>query len=240
MHRTVRNAIAIATLAATGAAAHAQTSSLASPLKKHGGKFGWSVSGVPDLSGDGRGDFIVGAEAEPARNNPEAGRVYVYSGVNGQLLRIIIPPTNQIIGTFGWSVCGVPDVTGDGRGDILVGGIWEMDPAGKICGRAYLFNGANGRMVRAWVAPSRQDNAAFGWAMAWVPDTDGDGKVDFLISAPFETVGPRYSAGRVYLISGGTGRVLRIFFSPNFQNDGNFGFDVAGIQDINGLSLIHI
>jgi hypothetical protein len=234
MGTMTRNGLAFGASLALAAAASAQITHFVSPLHRHGGKFGWSVSGVPDLNGDGRGDFIIGAEAEPANINPQAGRVYVYSGATGQRLRVILPPTRQPIGTFGWSVAGTPDITGNGRGDILIGGIWEANGKGTISGRAYLYNGATGQMVRAWVSPADQDNGCFGWSLGWIPDVDGDGRPDVIIGAPFENVGATNNAGRVYIFSGATGRLIRQHWSPARQTMGNFGVAVAGIADLDG------
>jgi hypothetical protein len=207
---------------------------LAPPRHEAGSKFGWSVAGVPDVNGDGRGDLIVSAEAESVGNRADAGRVYLVNGANGGILRVILPPTVQMIGTFGWTVAGIPDVTGDGRGDVLVGGIWETDPQGRLCGRAYLYSGATGQRVRAWLPGRRQDNGCFGWSMNWVPDTNGDGTPDIIIGTPFEDVGGRAGAGRVYVYSGSTGQYLRTLWSPVYQIQGNFGYSVAGIADVNG------
>ncbi len=210
-----------------------QFSTFACPRHEAGAKFGWSVAGIPDLNGDGRGDFVIGAEAESVGIRENAGRVYVVSGT-GQYVRVITPPTAQLVGTFGWAVAGIPDVTGDGKGDILVTGVWETDPQGRLCGRAYLYNGATGQLTRAWLSPFRQEGGCFGWSIASAPDLDGDGAADVIVGAPFEDAGGRKGSGRVYIYSGATGRYIRTLWSPAYQNEGTFGYSVAGIGDING------
>jgi hypothetical protein len=231
-----RRAIApsFAALLLASAATAQSTLHLACPRHEAGAKYGWSVAGVPDVNGDGCGDLLIGSESESVGAREDAGRVYVVSGATGQHLRVIVPPTSQPIGTFGWAVGGMPDVTGDGRGDILIGGIWETDPQGRICGRAYLYNGSSGQLVRAWITPTRQENACFGWAVSSVPDTNGDGVADVIISAPFEDVGGQTAAGRVYVYSGATGQYIRTLWSPNYQSNGSFGYSVAGLADVNG------
>lgn len=226
----------IATLALlfVSAAAQGQTMSLASPTPVNGGSFGWSVAPVPDVDGDGRPDIVVGAMHENPPTGPGRGRVHLFSGT-GVLLRTINPPTAQPIGTFGWAVCGTPDLTGDGKGDLLVGAPWEVDTLGNITGRAYLFNGATGALVRAWLSPSRINGGGFGWSVGVVPDVNGDGKPDLLVGSPGEkSPGGASSAGRMHILSGATGGLIRSLLSPNPEAFGNFGFAVAGLGDING------
>lgn len=237
LNTTRSGAVAALGLALSAGLASAQSatqiSTFGCPRHEDGAKYGWSVSGVPDLDGDGKGDFVIGAEAESVSTRENAGRVYVVSGT-GQYLRVITPPTPQPVGTFGWAVAGMPDVTGDGKGDILVTGVWEADPQGRLCGRAYLYNGATGQLTRAWLSPFRQEGGSYGWSIAWAPDMDGDGAADVIVGAPFENAGGREGSGRVYIYSGATGRYIRTLWSPSYQTQGNFGYSVAGVGDVNG------
>ncbi len=110
------------------------------------GYFGESVAGVPDADGDGRGDLFVGAPGEDPGTSPtSAGRAYLFSGNTGAPLFELQSPNEEFQGSFGYSVAGVPDTDGDGRGDLLVGANQE-DPGASLrnAGRAYLFSGASG------------------------------------------------------------------------------------------------
>jgi hypothetical protein len=119
--------------------AHAQAPPLTfiSPNPEQTGGFGLSVSGVEDADGDGRGDLLAGAYYEDG-GAFNAGRVYLFSGATGALLRTLTSPNPEFQGYFGFSVAGVADADGDGRGDLLVGAYSEAGGA-TDAGRAYLF-----------------------------------------------------------------------------------------------------
>jgi hypothetical protein len=205
------------------------------PRAQSSGQFGFSLAAVPDLNGNGRWDFVVGAQNESHGGTPNGGRVHVYNGRTGGRLFTIAPPVRHTLGSFGWSVSGIRDVTGDNRGDIIIGAPWEAANSGTITGRAYLYSGADGRLVRAWVSPWGSNMGGFGWATATVPDINGDGVPDIIIGAPFEThPGRGANSGRVYTFCGRTGVFIRAFLSPIGQAHGGFGLAVAGIQDLDG------
>ncbi len=218
------------------APAAAQTTQLTPPNAEINGRFGNAVAGVPDVNGDTRGDALVGAPFEDITGGfVNAGRAYLYTGITGALLRTFVSPSKEVHGEFGAAVAGFGDITGDGRGDVIIGAPKE-DPgaAPDSAGRAYVFNGATGALVRVMKSPNEQIGGRFGSAVAFVPDVNGDGKPDLLVAAVGETVGGKAGAGRVYLYSGGTGVWLRTFSSPNGEVGGGFGASISGIPDING------
>src|SRR6056297_2404946 len=83
---------------------------LESPVPPINGRFGTSVSGVADVDGDGRGDVVVGAPGE----SDTSGRIYIFSGATGDLLRTVLSPNPEFNGLFGFVVAGMNDVNGDG------------------------------------------------------------------------------------------------------------------------------
>jgi hypothetical protein len=120
--------------------------SLTSPSPTLQGHFGWIVGGVPDLDGDGRGDFIVGARREiKPGSGINSGRAHAYSGATGSYLYSVDTPDPTQDGHFGRHMTGLPDVTGDGRGDFAVGAYQEPGHARIYrSGTVYVFNGATG------------------------------------------------------------------------------------------------
>ena len=104
------------------------------------------ISGVPDTDGDGAGDVLFGVPSADPRvfggGLDQAGEVYLYSGSTGALLRRIVSPTPEQDANFGFSVTGVSDVNGDGRGDLLVGARHGGYGDTVTPGRAYLLSGS--------------------------------------------------------------------------------------------------
>lgn len=103
-----------------------------------GANFGRSVSGISDIDLDGMGDIVVGAKFESL--DPE-GRAYIFSGMTGQRLHTLTSP-DIFYGALGGSVSGVPDVNGDGRGEVVVGDLQLDEEEGEQGGRVYLFESA--------------------------------------------------------------------------------------------------
>ncbi len=176
------------------------------------------IAGAGDVNGDGRADFIVGESG----TNTLTGSAYVYSGANGNLLY-------QKDGTFagdefGWSVAGAGDVNGDGRADFIIGA--RAAAGGAENGSAYVYSGATGTLL--YQKDATDSAAQLGYSVAGAGDVNGDGKSDFIISAPFTST----ATGSAYVYSGATGTLL-------YQKDGTvanerFGESVAGVGDVNG------
>ncbi len=152
-----------------------------------GARYGFAVSAAGDVNGDSYGDMLVGAY----RSNdgqPEEGRVYLYLGsLHG------LPTTsdwtfesNQKEAHLGYSVAGGGDVNGDGFDDVLVGARWYSDTLSNE-GAAYLFLGSPTGLGNTpdWTAVGGQINAAFGTAVAFGGDINGDGYDDILVGAPY-------------------------------------------------------
>lgn len=102
-----------------------------------GGAFGTSASNAGDVDGDGAGDLVVGSWQwkTPAWSG---GRVQVFSGRDGRLLRTI---TSRVPGeTLGFDAVGVGDVNGDGAVDCLLTSAYSL-VNGPRSGRVYIISG---------------------------------------------------------------------------------------------------
>ncbi len=202
-----------------------------SPTDTVDGAYGAEVAGVPDINGDGRGDYIIGA---PLENGP-GGRVYVYSGASGALIRTHISPNAEAGGRFGHALDGIRDLNNDGRGDYVIGAYAENNGGTIDAGRVYVYSGINGTLIRTHMSPNAESNGNFGFSVSGVPDANNDGRGDYIVGAPNEDPGASPSdSGRAYLYNGINGAVSFTFSSPNAESGGHYGYAVAGIPDVGG------
>jgi hypothetical protein len=172
-----------------------------------GDLFGTAVAGLRDLDDDGYPDLAVGARnAGPSQR----GRVYVYSGKTGNLIRQFEPaPTGAELGGFFVSSAG--DVDKDGVHDIYAGDYGDSpDDAGATGGHAYVWSGKTGALL--YDLPAQTPFEGFGIGRGAAGDVDKDGYDDLVIGAyTHSSAAP--GAGRTYLFSGKTGAVLRTMTS---------------------------
>lgn len=157
------------------------------------------VSVVGDVDGDGVPDIYASDWANGARG-PSTGRIYVYSGRTGERLHVL---TGENMGDgFGTSPSAAGDVDGDGHADLIVGA-WQYAQAAVSGGRAYLYSGRDGQLIRTFTCRTPGDT--FGFDAVGLGDVDHDGMDDLLITAGWSAVNGHHS-GRVFVISSGLAR----------------------------------
>lgn len=184
--------------------------------------FGGSVGGRADFDGDGRSDFLVGAQNAGATGR---GRLYAYSGATGTLL---FPPIDaevfgSALGQFWLESPG--DVNRDGVPDIFAVDI----SYGSGRGRAYVFSGVDGAMIVGRSGEARGDQFGIGRGAG---DVDGDGYADLFVAGWLNDAGAA-NAGKAYVLSGRTGAFLQTFTHTILG--ATLGFDAAGLEsDANG------
>ncbi len=198
-------------------------------------RFGYSVSGMGDINGDGYDDILVGASYDYVYvpDPVNAGRAHVFSGQDGNVLLSLDSPNPEQSGYFGQSLSGAGDVNGDGVPDAVVGAYRESADS-TDAGRAYVFSGIDGSVIYSLVSPNQEMYGGFSSSVSGAGDVDGDGYADVIVGADTESPGgsPDY-AGRAYVFSGFDGSLLSTLVSPNEEAHGDFGQAVSHAGDVN-------
>lgn len=128
---------------AVGSSLQVYSSATGMPLRViliAGGAAATGVEGIPDLNGDGAGDLLVGLGRAVQGPDFGVGEVRVYSGASGAVLLTLTSPNPRPLGLFGDAVAVLPDLTGDGRPDLLIGAPGESVAGFAGAGRVYLYS----------------------------------------------------------------------------------------------------
>ena len=162
-----------------------------------GAALGAMFLSVPgDVDGDGFPDVYASDWSNSARG-PSTGRVYVYSGKDGHHLLTL---TGETAGEgFGTSPSVAGDVDHDGHADLIVGA-WQYAGAAVSGGRAYLYSGKDGHLMKTFTC--RIPGDTFGFDAVTMGDVDKDGTTDFLITSGWSGV-HGFHSGRVFILSSG-------------------------------------
>lgn len=211
-----------------------------SPAQEGGMEFGVSAVGVSDLTGDGRGEVMIGAAAENVPGFVDAGRAYVFDGVSGAIVHTLESPTPVASGFFGFRLASVPDLNNDGIPELAMGAQEEPDGAVAAAGQAYVFDGASGGFLYRLRSPEPVANGLFGIWLDTVPDVDGEGTPGIVVGANGEPSGCAVTAGRAYVFDAQTGAFLQKLEMPVPAEGAGFGFTVTTIPDTNGDGLSEV
>lgn len=157
------------------------------------------LSAVGDVNHDGMPD-IYASDFSNAAKGPSTGRVYVHSGTDGRRLLTL---TGETVGEgFGIGPAGAGDVNGDGYDDLIVGA-WQYAGAAIAGGRAYLYSGREGALLKTYTCRTPGD--AFGFDAVGLGDIDGDGTADFLLTSAWSGI-RGFHSGRMFILSSGIAR----------------------------------
>jgi hypothetical protein len=157
---------------------------------------GMFVSVVGDVNADGVPDIYASDWSNNARGR-STGRIYIHSGADGSRLLTL---TGEGEGDgFGIGTGDAGDVNDDGHADLIIGA-WQYDGAAPGGGKVYLYSGADGSLLRAYIG--KVAGETFGFDATGLGDVNGDGVEDFLLTSAWSSVnGPR--SGRVWVVAGG-------------------------------------
>ena len=199
---------------------------LQAPHLQSGAGFGWSVASLGDLTNDGIPDLGVGAFAQDGN-----GRVFIFNGSDGKLLRTIVPPTESL--SFGWSVSSAGDVNKDGVPDVAVGAPYTKVGQNTVQGQAYIFSGKDNALLMTLDNPQPSAGGVFGWHLTSIGDLNKDGVPDLLVGAPYQDVNGVIAQGAAYAFSGADEKLLFPLKDPFPRPYAAFGYVVAESPDVN-------
>ncbi len=193
--------------------------------------YGYSVASAGDFNNDGTDDFMIGALNYYTGTDYYRGRVYIYSGFDGNLLVTITGEAEM--NYFGGDVSSAGDLDGDGFADVIIGA--PLNDSGEpYGGAAYVFKGYGGPFPddlttasASMVFTGTADISLLGWSVSYTRDMNGDGVNELVVGEP-QQPGYFLLTGRVHIYSGADGTELRLLTSET-RND-MFGRWVCGSE----------
>lgn len=168
-----------------------------------GQSFGRAMAGIPDISGDGLSELLVGAPMDNFAGQ-EAGAAFLWLGNTAVTEQAHATWHGEAGERFGFAVAWIGDVNNGGEPDYAVGA--PLSNAGTAAsGRVCVFYGeedpATGPHL---VIQGASAGNQFGFSLADAGDFDGDGRDDFIVGAPYSNA-PGLQSGAAYVIYGADG-----------------------------------
>jgi hypothetical protein len=187
-----------------------------------------AIAGLGDVDGDGYPDYGVGSPNFIVSGLDNAGAFYVFSGLDGTLLRRIVGDVYR--GFLGRAAAPAGDVNDDGYGDMLIA-ISSGD-------RARVYSGFDGSILWEYSPPGVLYEA-FGVGMAGGNDLTGDGRCDWVVGAQLARDSTGVRTGAFYMFDGASGALIWKLYGLG-DGPGQMGADVFLADDMNGDGLAEI
>jgi len=170
------------------------------------GSLGLAVQSPGDLDGDGVPDQLVDAGTLDG-----VGKMLLFSGKTGRLLRTVADPEPQQGAFFGFqdaAPLSPGDVNGDGVPDFYGNGFLQNGPAGPGQGTAWVFDGKTGKVLYQLQDPTPQAGGQFGWSESVTNYNGGGTPVIYVGQSPHEVPNTPGDGG-TYVFDGRTGKPLQ-------------------------------
>ena len=175
---------------------------------------------LPDVSGDGIPDLLA--------RSLTSNSVAVISGASCQVLSTCNAPSATGIGS---SVTSLGDINADGTPDWATGA--PASVTGSPAGQVLVFSGQNCTLLYRVTDPILSSGAGFGSAILGPGDLTGDGWPDLVVGAPNDSSLGISNAGRVVVVSGPDGTVVRRLHDPAGAFGDRLGARLAVAGDVN-------
>jgi hypothetical protein len=184
------------------------------PSPRKGARFGASLAAGPDAGGDGLPDLAAGAPRERVRGRDAQGRAYLFDP-NGLSTGVLECPIRQRNALFGRSLAFVPDIDGDGLSEIAAGADGLHAGSGDFSGGVFVLSATapGGLPLGLGRAAPPVPQANFGFAVAGLPDLDGDGAGDLAATAPDQDTSAQ-AGGAAFSLGGAAADPNRPLASP--------------------------
>jgi len=211
---------------------------------------GHSIADLGDVNGDGRSDILIGAY-EYNTDVVEGGAAYILFGqeeVSGDMAMlsnsdvVLIGDEDE---NLGYEVSAAGDLNGDGFRDLAINA-YRYDTANRNAGRTFVFFGPIDESLTMSQADLYIDGyeeiGQQGSTLASLPDIDGDGNDDLLVSSQYgdASLSSQMTGdhGTAYIVTGIQNEDIVLSDVNNkivgVQTEENFGREGKGLGDLNG------
>jgi len=208
------------------------TTRIDSPEGQATGRWAERAAAVGDIDRDGVNDLFIAALSHDVGANTNAGRVYLMSGKTGAIIYTRDSPEPQTNANFGFFISSPGDVNGDGKDDLVAGTDSQDVGANVDQGKAWVFSGADGALIRAIDNPAPQGDGRFGSRIGRAGDITGDRVSEIIIGASNNDqpagcatdnvieAGCFKNEGQAFVFNGRTGALVRTLNLPPGDRSG--------------------